>query len=92
MMLDRKNKYKVVSHFSVVLPKDIERFHLKCMLHNIKEERNYKELRTIEEIVYETFYEAARAVNITISWFSNCVTIWKSHYWKDEVKKKKKMI
>jgi hypothetical protein len=60
----RNRKNETIGRISVVSPKDTERFFLKLLLHKVTGATCYEDLRTINNIVYNTNKDAAIALGL----------------------------
>ena len=60
----RRNFSKAIARVVNVSPKDVERFHLKLILHRMKEAKCFNDLKTFEGVTYNYFKETARAVGL----------------------------
>jgi len=50
-----------------VNPKDIERFYLRLLLLHVSGAQSFNDLKTVNDLVYSTFLEAAKARNLIIT-------------------------
>ena len=65
MASEKNNRtFKTVGRITAVSPKDSERFQLKLILNHIRGATSYHELRTFDDITYNTFKETANAMNL----------------------------
>ena len=62
--LERKREVDTIPRIYSVTPKDVERFHLRILLLNVKGAKSFEELKTFEGETYLTFREAAKARNL----------------------------
>ena len=62
--LERKQKHYAIGRLNIVSPKDSERFSLKLILGRIKGANSFKDLRTYENVTYNTHKEAAIAMDL----------------------------
>lgn len=64
----RKNVTKnIVTRLNAVSPKNIEQFHLRLLLMKIRGATSMEDLKTVEDITYNTFQEAAIKMNLVNS-------------------------
>ncbi len=52
---------KIFGRLYTVSPREVERFHLRLILLHVKGAQSFDSLKTVDTILYGTFYEAARA-------------------------------
>ena len=57
----RKNTCQSIGRMHFVSPIDVERYHLRMLLHHVRGARSFEEVRTFEDRIYPTFKEAAQA-------------------------------
>ena len=55
----RNQEHYTIDRINIVSPKDIERFHLKLILNHVKGATSFQDLRTYENITYNTYREIA---------------------------------
>ena len=62
----RKRNYNnyTIGRIGIVSPKDSERYHLKLILNNIKGATCFQDLRKYNNIIYDTYKEAAYAMEL----------------------------
>ena len=58
---------KAIGRMVSVSPKDVERFHLKLILHRVKGATCFEDLRIHERVTYNTFKETAIAMGLVES-------------------------
>ena len=60
----KKGDDKIITRMYAVNPKEKERFFLRILLLNVKGAKSFIDLKTVNNVVYNTFEEAARARNL----------------------------
>lgn len=66
---------KVVPRMYSVSPKDVERFHLRLLLQNVRGAENFNDLKTVNGVLYNTFKLAAINRNLVddVSEWIKCI-------------------
>ena len=60
----RKSHCNCIGRMFSVSPSQLELFHLRLLLLNVKDAKFYNDLKTVEEIQYSTFSEACIALGL----------------------------
>ena len=60
----RSQKFEVIGRLNIVSPKDNERFLLKLLLNHLKDTTSFEDIRTFNNISYQTYKEAALAMGL----------------------------
>lgn len=60
----KRGKKSIKSRMYLVNPKDQERYFLRLLLLLLKDATSFEDLSTINEITYETFFEAAKIIQL----------------------------
>lgn len=60
----RKKNFNVIGHMYSVSPSQIELFHLRLLLINIKGAKSFEDLRTVNGILNETYMSACLAAGL----------------------------
>lgn len=60
----QRGSEKVISRIYYVSPKDAERFYLRTLLLHVRGSQSYEQLRTVDEVVHETFRSACIALHL----------------------------
>lgn len=58
---EKKTKKPVLSRMYLVNPKDRKRYFIRLLLLHVKGVSSFQDLRTVDDIIYSTFYEASIA-------------------------------
>lgn len=70
--LDKENQWKIrekgfggtIGRIFTISPRQSEKYHLRMLLHHVRGARSFEDLRTVYDIEYATFKEAAAALNL----------------------------
>ena len=55
---------RIISRIYSISPRNVELYHLRILLHNVRGAQSFKALRTVNGVVYDTFCAAAIALNL----------------------------